>query len=134
MTITNLDAKLLGALIRSRLRSSSKGRRQLVALGERLERAFRMEEIPGDVVTMNSVLLVRELRSSLSFCIALVFPWEADPSEGRVSILSPLGSVVLGRREGEVVMCKEGRNIYRFRVEEVVFQPEAALLTSAGRT
>jgi regulator of nucleoside diphosphate kinase len=134
MTITNLDARLLSALIRSRLSYSSKGRRPLLVLYERLERAFRVEEISGEVVTMYSVLLVRELGSSISFCLALVFPWEANLSEGRLSILSPLGSVVLGRREGEVVVCRDRRNTYQFRIEEVVFQPETALFASAGRT
>lgn len=127
MTITSFDARILAGLIGRRLRFGSRGRRSLSELKERLLRASCVEEIPPDVVTMNSVVFVRELKSAAGFCVALVFPWEAEPTEARVSVLSPLGTVLLGRRSGDVAVCRDAGRSFQFLIEDVVFQPEAAL-------
>ena len=81
MTVTRFDARILAGLIASGLRFGSRGRRSLSELKEKLLRASCVEEIPPDVVTMNSVVFVRELESAAGFCVALVFPWEAKPTE-----------------------------------------------------
>jgi len=132
MTVTSFDARIIAGLIARRLRFASRGRRPLSELKERLLRASCVEEIPPDVVTMNSVVFVRELKSAAGFCVALVFPWEAEPTEARVSVLSPLGTVLLGRRSGDVAVCRDAGRSYQFLIEDVVFQPEAAL-SAPGR-
>ena len=133
MTVTALDAKVLSDVIRRRLLLGSRARKALAELEASLRNARRVERVPADVVTMSSILLVREMDSHVSSCLVLVFPWEADTAGGRLSVLSPLGAAVLGRREGDVVVCRDAKRTFRFRIEEVIFQPEASLSALRAR-
>ena len=133
MIVTRMDAAVLETVIRRRLLYSCRGRKALLAFHSRLRQATWVDDIPGTAVTMNSVLLLRELRSAAAFSIALVFPWEASPADARVSVLSPLGLELLGRAVGDVVFCRGTGQPYQFRIDEVVFQPEAATAEARRR-
>ena len=54
----------------------------------------------------------------------LVYPDEANIAEGRLSILAPLGTAILGYRVGDSIRWKIPSGEGRWRVEEIVFQPE----------
>ncbi len=56
--------------------------------------------------------------------VTIVYPDEACSAEGKLSILSPLGSELLGRRIGESVTLHLLQRESRKRVEKVTFQPE----------
>jgi regulator of nucleoside diphosphate kinase len=60
------------------------------------------DHLPGDRVAMNSRVEYREEPDGERRTIALVHPKEADPSDGRISVLSPVGRSLLGRRAGSV--------------------------------
>ncbi|HET9213096.1 MAG TPA: GreA/GreB family elongation factor [Thermoanaerobaculia bacterium] len=55
-----------------------------------------------------------------------VFPHEADYKEGRISILAPLGTALLGFRVGDVVEWRMPAGTRTLRIEELLYQPEAA--------
>lgn len=82
--------------------------------------------IPGDVITMNSRVLVRELSSGRGTEITVSYPADADRMNGRISVLSPVGIALLGCREGHVARWKTPSGIGEFRIEKIVYQPEAA--------
>jgi regulator of nucleoside diphosphate kinase len=98
------------------------------ALRDELERAEIVEPaaIPGDVVTMNSVVRIvaddgkeREL--------ALVYPRAADGSPDKVSILAPVGSAMLGLKVGESIdWPMPGGRHASVRILGIRFQPEAS--------
>lgn len=71
-------------------------------LEEELGRAMVVPdgEVPDDVVTMNSVVRVRDLDSGAEHEYQLVFPHEASLSENRISILASLGVALIGLRAG----------------------------------
>ncbi|MDR6234681.1 nucleoside diphosphate kinase regulator [Pseudomonas oryzihabitans] len=73
------------------------------ALDEELSRARVVppEQIDS-VVTMNSRVLCREADSGKEYQITLVYPRDAG-EEGRVSVLAPAGSVLLGAHVGEIL-------------------------------
>ena len=80
------------------------------------------ENIPSDVVTMNSTVRVKDYRSNAEMILSVVFPTSADDSDFdnvKVSILSPVGFSVFGRRVGDMISGK-------IKVEEILYQPEAA--------
>ncbi len=82
-------------------------------------------EIESDVVTIHSRLLVSEdgARHELAVC----YPHDADPNQGRVSVLSPVGTALLGRRVGDqVTSCSPTGVTRRLNIEAILFQPEAA--------
>lgn len=83
-------------------------------------------EVAKGTVTMRSRVRVRDLRARERETFTLVYPEEADIDEGKVSVLAPLGMALLGARVGEVVEVKAPGGVRRFRVEEILYQPEAA--------
>jgi regulator of nucleoside diphosphate kinase len=56
----------------------------------------------------------------------LVFPGDADSARGKVSILAPIGTAVLGYKIGDMIEWEVPAGRKRFKVEQIVYQPEAA--------
>tara|TARA_R110002072_G_scaffold284006_1_gene447797 strand:- start:16351 stop:16767 length:417 start_codon:yes stop_codon:yes gene_type:complete len=81
-------------------------------------------EVPADVVTMNSTVRLKDMESRNMDTFTLVYPDEANIAEGRLSILAPLGTAILGYRVGDSIRWKIPSGEGRWRVEEIVFQPE----------
>ncbi|PRQ05233.1 nucleoside diphosphate kinase regulator [Enhygromyxa salina] len=98
------------------------------ALEEELDRANVVEPtaLPIDVVSMNSTVRLLECRSGRERELTLVYPRDAG-EEGRVSVLAPMGSALLGLRVGSEIEwpLPNGRTA-RIRVLDLRHQPEAA--------
>lgn len=82
--------------------------------------------VPKGVVTMRSRVRVRDLDSDEVETFTLVYPDEANLDEGMLSVLSPLGSAVFGAKVGDVVTRRLPGGILSVKVEEILYQPEAA--------
>ncbi len=61
------------------------------------------ERMPTNIVRMYSRVTYRDERSGERRIVELVLPEEADPTSGKVSVLAPVGSALLGLEEGEVI-------------------------------
>lgn len=122
--ITQADMKRLQSLIES-MKSS---REDLKALRSELEHAHVVpqSEIPQDVVTMNSKATILDLGSGETMTYTLVFPSQANVDDGKISVLAPIGTAMLGHRVGEEFEWDVPAGMVRLRVEEVLYQPEAA--------
>jgi regulator of nucleoside diphosphate kinase len=86
----------------------------------------KSQEIPHDAITMNSTFRLRNLDTGEAVVYTLVFPGEADSANGKISVLAPIGSGVLGYRVGDVVEWPVPAGLKRLRVDEILYQPEAA--------
>jgi len=84
------------------------------------------KDIPPDVVTINSTLQIRDLDSGEEMMFTVVSPFNADVSQGKISLLAPVGSAVLGYRSGDVVEWRVPAGLKRLKIERVLYQPEAA--------
>lgn len=96
------------------------------ALAEELDRAIVVpsDRTPKDVVTMNSRLIYSDENTGTTREIELVYPGEADPMSGRISVLAPVGCALLGLSTGQSIDWGLPRGkIHRLRVERVLFQP-----------
>ncbi len=83
-------------------------------------------QVPGDTVTMNSEVEVLDRASGQCRRLTLCYPRDADPGQGRVSVLSPVGTSLVGRRVGEEARwLQPGGEVCRADVLRLVFQPEA---------
>jgi regulator of nucleoside diphosphate kinase len=82
--------------------------------------------MPPDVVTLSSRVQVRDLATGEAFVYALVLPLDADFARGRISVLAPLGTAILGQRVGDVIGVRAPGGIRTLRVENILYQPEAA--------
>ncbi|MFA6954871.1 MAG: nucleoside diphosphate kinase regulator [Thermoanaerobaculia bacterium] len=125
--ITRFDKKRLMSLLQG-LNAAQATPAEIEDLEQELERGTEVDskEIGPDVVTMNSTVRVTDLDADTTHLYTIVFPADADFEKGRISILSPLGTALLGYRAGDVVTWHVPRGTRKLRIEELVYQPEAA--------
>jgi regulator of nucleoside diphosphate kinase len=99
------------------------------ALEEELERAKVIEskEVPPTLVTMNSRVVFENVHNRRRREITLVYPQDANADQNRISVLSPVGAALLGLSVDQEIDWElpNGRSA-RFRIAEIVYQPEAA--------
>jgi regulator of nucleoside diphosphate kinase len=128
--ITEDDLTRLERLVASARRFQPLNHDHLVRLQDELERATVVanSEIPGDVVTMNSEVRVKDLDTGRVATYKIVFPRDAHVAENRISVLAPLGTALLGYRAGDVIEWDMPVGKKRLKVQAVVYQPEAARL------
>jgi regulator of nucleoside diphosphate kinase len=98
------------------------------ALREGLERCRVVEpvRVPKEVVTMHSKVRVRDLDADETEAYTLVYPDDADINDGKLSVLAPLGTALLGARVGQVVKFLAPGGTRRLKVEKILYQPEAS--------
>ncbi|WP_146908891.1 nucleoside diphosphate kinase regulator [Arenimonas daejeonensis] len=100
-----------------------------IALGRELERAAVLapEDMPPDVVTMNSTVSCVDELSGDHHRFTLAYPADADVASHRVSVLAPVGSALLGLSIGSVIDWQApGGRALRVRLTAIDYQPEAA--------
>lgn len=83
-------------------------------------------DVPPDLVTMNSQVVLRDLDTGRRSTWTLAFPANANPRKGRISVLTPLGSLLLGARTGQQLTCPLAGSVATVEVEAILHQPEAA--------
>ena len=125
--ITEADRATLSRLLVLR-RSAHQDVRALVDLSERLKRSVvvRSGELDPGVVTLGSTVRIRTVGPGDERVVTLVVPTLADAGSGHLSVLTPVGMALLGRRAGDTVEVAVPSGRSRFRIAEVVYQPEAA--------
>ncbi|HET7624641.1 MAG TPA: nucleoside diphosphate kinase regulator, partial [Verrucomicrobiae bacterium] len=84
------------------------------------------DEVPSDVITMNSKARLRDLEADEEMIYTLVFPENASVEEGKISVVAPIGTAMLGQRVGDEFSWEVPDGTVHLRVEEVLYQPEAA--------
>ncbi len=126
--ITAFDKKRLDELVATARRQGGHGLGDLVGLASELTRAQIVEpsDIPSNVITMNSKVLLRDLDTSEDETYSLVFPGDADVASGAISVLAPIGTGILGYKEGDVVEWPVPAGKRRIKIEKILYQPEAA--------
>ncbi len=126
--ITDFDMERLRKLLEGTKKWSQRDREYLEKLQEELDRAIVVssKDVPGDVVTMNAQVRVRDLDSGVEKVFRLVFPADADYEQGKVSILAPIGTALIGYRAGDTVEWKVPAGVRRLKITAVLYQPEAA--------
>ena len=101
IVITKIDADRLDLLLEGISGQSFPGKPQLQA---ELARAKIVEskDVPPNVVTMNSTVAFRTGEGK-EFSLKLVYPKDSDGSPEKLSILAPIGSAILGLKEGDSI-------------------------------
>jgi len=124
MTVSDMDR--LGRMVLDAI-SDMPDLEPLRALEQELDRAegVRPVDIPPDVITMNSKLRLTDLDSGTQRVVTLVYPQDANQGDS-VSILSPLGTALLGYRVGNEIRWNTPSGSLHLRIDELLYQPEAA--------
>lgn len=125
VTISSLDLERLERLLETPSVRALPGAALLEA---ELERADVVEPkaMPNNVITMNATArFVDPLGKTRE--LTLVYPKDANPDEGKVSILAPVGTALLGLAVGQSIdwTGPDGKPL-KLTVLEIVYQPEAS--------
>lgn len=127
--ITKIDHERLGNLIkRIRNQEDLANFAYIERLEEELENAeiVAPEEVPPEVVTMRSKVKLKDLDTGEEVIYSIVFPSEANAGEGKISILAPLVTALLGKKRGDTVEFQAPSRLRRLKIEKILYQPESA--------
>jgi len=126
--ITEWDFDRLSDLVRSARWRAVYGS-LLARLEQELGRGRMVDpaRVPRNVVTMNSRVRIRNIGADeRAETYTLVYPPDADIELGRLSVLAPLGTALLGARVGDGLVVNAPAGPRPIRVERILYQPEAA--------
>jgi regulator of nucleoside diphosphate kinase len=122
LLVSARDAEALAAVVGDRRRTDRFEADAADALAGVLMDAQMVphERLPRDRVAMNSLVAYQEEPGGARRSVAVVHPGEADPAGGRISVLSPVGRALLGRKAGSVASIRvPGGRALTIRVLEV---------------
>lgn len=100
------------------------------ALRRRLANARRVwsDAMSPDVVTMNSRVVCTDVASGQRRILSVVYPDDADPSAGRMSVVTEAGMTLLGASPQQLIEWRRADgSLERIRVEAIAYQPEQDL-------
>ena len=105
-----------------------KTREYLQVLEDELDKAeiVKPKSVPKDVITMRSKVRLLDIDAGKEVVYSLVFPNEADLDQGKISVLAPIGTAMIGYTVGDVIEWEVPAGLRRLQVEEILYQPEAA--------
>ncbi len=124
ITLSSLDLERIEALL-DKTTTPFPGRDQLEAELDRAD-VLDPQNMPPNVVTMNSTVRFTILESSKTSTLTLVYPKEMDSSGDKVSVFAPVGIALLGLAEGDEFQMPGPSGQVTVRVDSIAFQPESA--------
>lgn len=126
--ITEFDLARLKALIQDAQFTEHRKSEYLERLQAEIDRAevVSPQDIPGSVVTMNSTVCLVDLDTGEEEVYTLVFPENADLKRGKISVLAPIGTAILGYEVGDIFEWDVPAGKRKLRVEKILYQPEAS--------
>jgi regulator of nucleoside diphosphate kinase len=82
--------------------------------------------VAGNIVTMNSHVEIVDLHTGRRQALTVCYPADAKPAAGSISVLSPVGSSLLGLKVGDTARwLAPGGEACAAKVAAILFQPEA---------
>ena len=126
--ITESDKQKLQKIVDDIIQYSTDGREHVRLLEAELTKAKTVaaEQIPADVVTMNSKVLlsIGDLEEKIAY--TLVYPEDADFSQNRISVMAPIGTAILGYKEGNTIEWHVPNGVERIKILKILYQPESS--------
>jgi len=94
---------------------------RIAMLEERLRNAHVIEagDITTDVVSVGSMVRLRDVDAQKTFEYHIVGSAEANPAENKLSNESPVGKAIIGRKKGETVEVTAPRGALKFKILEI---------------
>lgn len=126
--VTENDFSRLAELIVETRRVEQRKSEYLVDLEKELSRAVVLpgNQIPADVITMNTTAILTDLDSGEEMTATLVYPQDADINSDRISVLAPIGTAMIGFRVGDTFEWPVPDGVSTMKVTKIVYQPEAS--------
>lgn len=127
IAISTIDHSRLEPMVRDAIVRGGTPNHLTSALKSKLDhgRILPPEKMPKDVVTMNSMVSLRDLDLDEVETFTLVYPSFANIAGGCLSVLTPIGAAILGHRKGDIAETEIPFGSTRVEIEDVQFQPES---------
>lgn len=125
ITLTTRDVERLAALVGDFFRIRDK---HAAFLARELDRATIVDpaDIGEGVVTMRSLVDFWSGATGRLSRVMLVYPAEASEAENKISVLTPVGTALLGLSEGQrMPYAAVDGSMRQLTLDRVLFQPEA---------
>lgn len=119
------DYDLLVKYIYSRLTPLSNDNKNAEQLYEELKIAEVIEseeDVPADVIRLNSIVEVEEKFTGRQMKFTIVLPAQANISKQRLSVFAPLGIALMGYRKGQWVNWQMPSGQKTFYIKNVLNQ------------
>jgi regulator of nucleoside diphosphate kinase len=126
--VTQTDADKIRELLREAEHSGYRGSIYIQKLKAELERAeiIPPQDVPPDLITLNTTALLLDADTAEQMKLTLVSPEHADLSQGRISILAPIGAAMLGYKLGDTFEWDTPGGKRTLRVEKIIPNKGAA--------
>ncbi|WP_025763895.1 nucleoside diphosphate kinase regulator [Dyadobacter tibetensis] len=92
-----------------------------MSLAHEISRAkiVKREELPADVISLNSLVRIKELTTNREMEFTIVMPAQADIKTQKISVLTPMGSALIGLQKGVQVDWKMPAGMRRLEILDV---------------
>jgi len=127
LVLTKFDYEVILSNLKNGLVQATFNRQDAEELGAELKKARLVdnEDMPPDVVRLNSSVTVKEELENRVLKLTIVVPEKADIKQKKVSIMSPIGTALIGYRKGSKVSWKVPAGRRTFTILEVSNQVNA---------
>jgi len=74
---------------------------------------------PTNRVVFGRTVLLYNVQTDREISYQLIGPYESDPENGRISVTSPLGQALIGKRKGDEARAKTPGGIQEFEIIDI---------------
>jgi len=126
--ITTYDMERLECLINTTESPWNRKKTYFDQLDQKLENAKIVEpcDIPSDIITIHSVVRVKDLESGEETTYTIVPPSDANIMRQKISILSAIGTALIGHSVGDIIECHVPSGLKHLKILKIPYQPEAS--------
>lgn len=82
--------------------------------------SVNMKAIPKDRVGLGSKVTLEDLDSGETVKYTFVFPEEVDPDEGKISLASPIGKSLVGKKEDDEIVIVTPAGRHEYSIEKLI--------------
>jgi regulator of nucleoside diphosphate kinase len=121
LLLTKDDYNIIMSYIRRGLPTITFNRQDAEELEIELKKAkvVDKEELPSDVVRLNSIVTIKEEKENKVMELTVVTPEKANIKQRLISIMSPIGTALIGFRKGQQVKWKVPAGKKTFTIMDV---------------
>ena len=126
--LSRLDYTRIKNYLRDALQNKSITEKESKNLLIELESAKIVDphDVPGNIVTMNSIVKVSFLSNNKQLQFRIVYPDQANLKENKISIFSPIATALIGYKENDEIEWIVPSGLTKIKIDEIIYQPEAA--------
>ncbi len=119
--ITKSDYEKLTKMLKDGINNDLKNQKYITDLISELEKCeiINQKEALKDIVTINSKVSFKFLDSDKEMSYLIVLPQDADVKAGKISVLSPIGTALIGYSAGDILEWDLPSGVKKIKIQKV---------------